>query len=45
MFNFGDDEFENTSDLNLPTVRVHIQHGDVLDRMFYFGDVFGSMII
>ena len=45
MFDFGDDVFGNTSDLDLPTVRVHIQHGDVLDSMFYFGYVFGSMII
>ncbi len=45
MFDFGDDVFENTSDLNQPTVWVHIQYGDMLDSMFYFGDVFGSMII
>ncbi len=45
MFDFGDDVFGNTSDLDQPTVCVHIQYGDVLDRMFYFGDVFGSMII
>ncbi len=45
MFDFGDDVFGNTSDLDQPTVCVHIQHGDVLDSMFYFGYVFGSMII
>jgi hypothetical protein len=45
MFDFGDDVFENTSDLDQPTVCVHIQYGDVLDSMFYFGYVFGSMII
>jgi hypothetical protein len=45
MFDFGDDLFGNTSDLDLPTVCFHIQHGDVLDSMFYFDYVFGSMII
>ncbi len=45
MFDFGDDVFGNTSDLDQPTVCVHIQNGDVLNSMFCFGDVFGSMII
>jgi hypothetical protein len=45
MFDFGDDVFGNTSDLDQPTVCVHIQYGGVLDSMFYFGDMFGSMII
>jgi hypothetical protein len=45
MFDFGDDVFKNTSDLDQPTVCVHIQYGDVLDSMFYLGDVLGSMII
>jgi hypothetical protein len=45
MFDLGDDVIGNTSDLDLPMVCVHIQHGDVLDSMFYFGDVFVSMII
>jgi hypothetical protein len=40
MFDFGDDVFMNTSKLDLPAVHVHIEHGDVLDSMFYFGDVF-----
>jgi hypothetical protein len=43
QFDFGDDVFKNTSDLDQPTVSVHIQYGDVLDSMFYFGDVFGSL--
>jgi hypothetical protein len=45
MFDFGDNVFGNTSDLDLPTVCVHIQHGVVLDSMFHFGYLFGSMII
>ncbi len=45
MFDFGDDVFENTSNLDQPTVCVHIQYGDVHDSMFCFGDMFGSMII
>jgi hypothetical protein len=45
MFDFGDDVFRSTSDLDQPTVCVNIQYGGVLDSMFYFGDVFGSMII
>ncbi len=45
MFDFGDDVFENTSDLDQQMVCVHIQYGDVLNSMLYFVDVFGGMIV
>ncbi len=38
---FGD-VFGSTSDFNKPTVCLHIEYGDVFERVFYFGDVFGS---
>ncbi len=43
-FDFGDNVCGNTSDVDQPTVCVHIQYGDVLDSMFYFGDMFGSYL-
>jgi hypothetical protein len=44
MFHLGDDMFGNTSNVDQPTDCVHIQYGDLLDSMFYFGDAFGSYI-
>jgi hypothetical protein len=44
MFDFDDDVFGNTSNVDQPTVCVHNLYGDVLDSMFYFGDVFESYL-
>ncbi len=42
MFDFGDMS-GSTSDVNKPTVSLHILYGDVFENVFYFDDVFRSM--
>ncbi len=43
MFDHGD-VFGSMSDGNQPTVRLHIEYGDVFKRVFYFSDMFGNLL-